>query len=257
MRTAPVVIVPMSDKGAYLDRYSESDKTAPDWPVPYWHMDTAMAALLILQTAVDEGLGACFFGVPGARIDAFREAFGVPANLKPIGAITVGHRVADTGSARLAGPPLASYERGPPRPLYDLSLTEDSGPRVRQASPARIARIAACTRSRLPVLSSTLLTWVFTVLIDRCSRSAISPLVRPGADEGEHVGLPRRQCVRRQVGRASQRHRDARASSTAPVTAGERIESPAATARTAATSSAPLHRLSRKPRAPAAIASIT
>lgn len=98
MRTAPVVIVPMSDKGAYLDRYREDDKNAPDWPVPYWHMDTAMAALLILQTAVDEGLGACFFGVPGARTDAFREAFGVPLHLKPIGAITVGHRIEDTGS---------------------------------------------------------------------------------------------------------------------------------------------------------------
>lgn len=98
MRTAPVVIVPMSDKDAYLDRYAESDKITPDWPVPYWHMDTAMASLLILQTAVDEGLGACFFGVPGARVDAFREAFGFPANLKPIGAITVGHRAPDTGS---------------------------------------------------------------------------------------------------------------------------------------------------------------
>lgn len=98
MRTAPVVIVPMSDKDAYLDRYAESDKSTPDWPVPYWHMDTAMAALLILQTAVDEGLGACFFGVPGARIGAFRSEFGVPAHLKPIGAITVGHRTEDTGS---------------------------------------------------------------------------------------------------------------------------------------------------------------
>ena len=98
MRSAPVVIVPMSDKGAYLDRYEEADKQAPDWPVPYWHMDTAMAALLILQTAVDEGLGACFFGVPGARTDAFRAAFAIPENLKPIGAITVGHRVVDTGS---------------------------------------------------------------------------------------------------------------------------------------------------------------
>lgn len=98
MRTAPVVIVPMSDKSAYLDRYAESDKNTPDWPVPYWHMDTAMASLLILQTAVDEGLGACFFGVPGARIDTFRAAFDVPDNLLPIGAITVGHRVSDTGS---------------------------------------------------------------------------------------------------------------------------------------------------------------
>ena len=103
MRTAPVVIVPMSDKDAYVDRYAEPDKRrpdrhTPDWPVPYWHMDTAMAALLILQTAVDEGLGACFFGVPGSQIDAFRSEFGVPAHLKPIGAITVGHRTEDTGS---------------------------------------------------------------------------------------------------------------------------------------------------------------
>lgn len=98
MRTAPVVIVPMSDKSAYLDRYQEEDKHTPDWPVPYWHMDTAMAALLILQTALDEGLGACFFGVPGARTDAFRAAFAIPTNLKPIGAITIGHRVEDTGS---------------------------------------------------------------------------------------------------------------------------------------------------------------
>ena len=30
--------------------------------------------------------------------DAFRAAFGVPDSLKPIGAITVGHRLADTGS---------------------------------------------------------------------------------------------------------------------------------------------------------------
>ena len=98
MRTAPVVIVPMSDKGAYVERYAASDKHTPDWPVPYWHMDAAMASLLILQTAVDEGLGACFFGVPGARTDAFRAEFGVPGHLKPIGAITVGHRLADTGS---------------------------------------------------------------------------------------------------------------------------------------------------------------
>lgn len=103
MRTAPVVIVPMSDKGAYLARYAESDKRPPDWPVPYWHMDVAMASLLILQTAVDEGLGACFFGVPGARIGAFREAFGVPDNLVPIGAVTVGHRLPDPGSPGSAG----------------------------------------------------------------------------------------------------------------------------------------------------------
>ena len=60
--------------------------------MPYWDIDTGMAALLILQTAVDEGLGACFFGVPPERVAAFRAEFGVPEAYTPIGAITVGHR---------------------------------------------------------------------------------------------------------------------------------------------------------------------
>lgn len=97
MRTAPVVIVPMSSERAYRTRYASADKGAvpPDqqsWPVPYWHVDAGMAALLILQTAVDEGLGACLFGIPEARLDTFRTTFGVPSDYAPVGAITVGHR---------------------------------------------------------------------------------------------------------------------------------------------------------------------
>jgi nitroreductase len=103
MRTASVVIVPLSNRSAYLDRYAEPDKGWADrdearWPVPYWHIDTGMAALLILQTAVDEGLGACFFGIPPERFDAFRSEFGVPDAYTPIGAITVGHRTDDAGA---------------------------------------------------------------------------------------------------------------------------------------------------------------
>lgn len=103
MRTAPVVVVPMSNKAAYVGRYAEEDKGWTDrsearWPVPYWHMDAAMASLLMLLTAVDAGLGACFFGVPGSRTDVFREAFGVPQDFMPVGAITLGHRTDDLGS---------------------------------------------------------------------------------------------------------------------------------------------------------------
>jgi nitroreductase len=104
MRTAPVVIVPLACKDAYLERYAEPDKGWTDrrddrWPVPYWYVDAGMAALLILQTAVDEGLGACFFGIPGEHTGTFRAAFGVPDDHTPVGAITVGHRVADSGAA--------------------------------------------------------------------------------------------------------------------------------------------------------------
>ena len=104
MRTAPVLIVPLSCKDAYLDRYAQPDKGWTDrdearWPVPYWHVDTGMASLLVLLTAVDEGLGACFFGVPPERIEAFRAEFGVPADHVPVGAIGVGHRLPDAGAA--------------------------------------------------------------------------------------------------------------------------------------------------------------
>ena len=104
MRTAPVVIVPLACKDAYLDRYAQpdtgwTDRSEDRWPVPYWWVDAGMAALLILQTAVDEGLGACFFGIQGEHFESFRTAFGIPDDHTPVGAITIGHRVPDTGVA--------------------------------------------------------------------------------------------------------------------------------------------------------------
>jgi nitroreductase len=60
-------------------------------------MDAAMASLLILQTAVDEGLGALFFGIPADRVDAVRRELAIPDTHDPIGAITIGHRAEDTG----------------------------------------------------------------------------------------------------------------------------------------------------------------
>ncbi|WP_369131038.1 nitroreductase family protein [Modestobacter roseus] len=96
MRRAPLLIVPFSNKDAYLDRYAEPDKGWTDrdearWPVPYWDVDTGMASLLILLTAVDEGLAAAFFGVPPERVPAVRDAFGVPGTHRPVGCISVGY----------------------------------------------------------------------------------------------------------------------------------------------------------------------
>ena len=103
MRRAPVVVVPCSSRAAYVERYAEPDKGWTDrdesrWAMPYWHLDTAMAALLILQTVTDAGLGACFFGIPPERVSAVEERFGIPADHDPIGAITIGHP--DTGGAQ-------------------------------------------------------------------------------------------------------------------------------------------------------------
>ena len=95
-QTAPLVIVPLSCKRAYLERYAEPDKGWTDkdearWPVPFWHIDTGMAALLILQTVVDEGLGAVYFGIVPEQVAPFRSAFGVPDDQEPIGAIAIGY----------------------------------------------------------------------------------------------------------------------------------------------------------------------
>jgi nitroreductase len=96
MRTAPVVIIPLASKQAYLDRYAEPDKrglgmeSEDNWPVPYWDIDTAFATMSMLLAATDLGLGALFFGIfHGER--ALMDDLGVPPGLRPIGAMLLGY----------------------------------------------------------------------------------------------------------------------------------------------------------------------
>ncbi|MEU4155787.1 nitroreductase family protein [Actinoplanes sp. NPDC026670] len=106
MRTAPLIIVALSNKSAYLDRYAQPDKGWTDrdearWSAPYWDIDTGFAALLMHLTAVNEELASCFFGLPAVRVQAFKDAFGVPGEFHPIGALTVGYPAADKRSPSL------------------------------------------------------------------------------------------------------------------------------------------------------------
>ena len=87
---------PCPAKQVYLDRYARAgqgldDRDEARWPVPFWHIDTGMAALLILLTVVDEGLGALYFGIVPRRWGGSATAFGVPDDHEPIGAIAIGH----------------------------------------------------------------------------------------------------------------------------------------------------------------------
>jgi nitroreductase len=103
---APVLVLCLSDPQSYLDRYAEPDKGWTDrdparWPVPYWDVDTGMAALMMLLSAVDQDLGALFFGVPVAAHDAVRRAHGIPENRRIVGVVALGHELARVeGSAR-------------------------------------------------------------------------------------------------------------------------------------------------------------
>jgi nitroreductase len=106
MRTAPLVILVFANKAVYLDRYAQPDKGWTDrdearWPVPYWDIDAGFAALLIHLTAVDEGLGSCFIGLPAESIPDVKATFGVPEDFNPIGALTVGYRAPDKRSPSL------------------------------------------------------------------------------------------------------------------------------------------------------------
>jgi nitroreductase len=97
---APLLVACLSDKQAYLDRYAEPDKGWTDrdeqrWAAPYWDIDAGMAALLMLLTAVDAGLGGLFFTPPTDKIPCLYAAFGIPDRLHLIGVVAIGYPAPD------------------------------------------------------------------------------------------------------------------------------------------------------------------
>jgi nitroreductase len=114
----PVIVLAFSDPERYLARYSEPDKIAfgldqaDTWPVPFWDTDTAMACMLLLLAAVDEGLGALFFG-QFEHEAAVKAALGIPADRRPVGTIALGYARPDDDR------PSLSAQR-PRRPLDDV-----------------------------------------------------------------------------------------------------------------------------------------
>lgn len=102
MRQAPVLVLCWCSEQIYHQRYAEADKRYVDTlSAPYWYVDAGMGVLLMLQTAVDEGLGACLFGVPPQRVDAVRDEFAVPDGWMPVGVVAIGYAApaVETGSS--------------------------------------------------------------------------------------------------------------------------------------------------------------
>ena len=114
---APVLVLPLASRQAYLDRYAEPDKAVSGleeedgWPVPYWQVDCAFATMLLLLAAVDAGLGALFFAIFRGEDDVLAD-LGVPEDHRPLGAVALGHPAADDR-------PSASLARGR-RPLSEV-----------------------------------------------------------------------------------------------------------------------------------------
>ena len=93
---APVIVLPCGDASAYVERYSEPDKartglgeSTEAWPIPYWHVDTAMATMTLLHAANDAGLGALFFGIFDNE-GAVCAWLDIPSAVRPIGAVALG-----------------------------------------------------------------------------------------------------------------------------------------------------------------------
>jgi nitroreductase len=92
----PCLVLAISNKPAYLERYSRPDKArfglqnAEAWPAPYWDVDTGMAVMLILLAAIEEGMGAVFFGIAWGE-DIVLKALNVPDGCRPIGVIALGY----------------------------------------------------------------------------------------------------------------------------------------------------------------------
>ena len=95
-RFPAAIVLPYSNKRMYLERYSQPDKIEfgmdkeENWPVPFWTVDTSMAILLILLAAVDEGLGAWYFGITRGEEEVKRK-LGVPEDCKLLGPIALGY----------------------------------------------------------------------------------------------------------------------------------------------------------------------
>jgi nitroreductase len=104
---APVIVLPLASRQAYVERYAEPDKGSsrggPDvWDVPYWLVDTAFATMLLLLAAAEEGLGALFFALH-ADPSKLLAALGVPPGWQPLGAVALGWPAADRPPSTSAG----------------------------------------------------------------------------------------------------------------------------------------------------------
>jgi nitroreductase len=85
---APVIVVFLSDEGAYTRRFAEPDKASGPG-VPWWLVDTSFAAMIMLLSVVDAHLGAIFLRVNDP--DAVAHEFDIPPGHDPVGAIAIGH----------------------------------------------------------------------------------------------------------------------------------------------------------------------
>ena len=127
--TAPVQLILCVCERLYHERYNQPDKLAitggeeTAWPVPYWFIDIGAALMLVLMTAIAEGLAATYFGHPDQEA-ILRELLDLPADVVPIGNTLVGYTAEDPDAERATTVQRAATARRaghPPRALAPLA----------------------------------------------------------------------------------------------------------------------------------------
>ena len=95
---APVLLLMFVDPDAYVERYSERDKSHTSlgegrdrWSTPFWFVDAGMAAMSMLLAAEARSLGALFFALPEPERE-IRSGLGVPDALATVGVLALGFK---------------------------------------------------------------------------------------------------------------------------------------------------------------------
>lgn len=97
-KRSPVVAIPICNKQAYLDRYSESDKQQlpvdlsdeANWPTPFWITDQSFCSMIVLLACTAEGLASWYLGI-NTGWPEIKARFRVPDGWDELGAIAIGH----------------------------------------------------------------------------------------------------------------------------------------------------------------------
>ena len=99
--SAPVHVLVLTREADYHERYHRDDKLQDGaeipWPVPFWYVDAGATLMLVLLTAVDEGLSAGVYGVPVEKDPAWRALLGIPDDLRIVAGVTIGRGAPDPG----------------------------------------------------------------------------------------------------------------------------------------------------------------
>lgn len=106
LSVAPAHVIVCTREQDYHDRYNEPDKLAMtggveiEWPAPFWFVDAGAALMLLLLSAIDEGLAAGVYGVTVPAMQQFNDLLRIPDDIHVVAGVTFGKGKPDPNASR-------------------------------------------------------------------------------------------------------------------------------------------------------------